>query len=167
MSTARSAGGETATGRSEHPGGAAPIGQGEPGAPAGTGAYKSGRRSPGARRRAKATAEITPAASPYVQEAGAALAERFRYGGCIRYPDLVRRQLFHQTYHRGWEFRLAADTPRELEQVRQLLRQAGFRPAKPFLKRGRILQPVYGKKAVERFKSLIDADEEPPDGSDQ
>jgi uncharacterized membrane protein affecting hemolysin expression len=41
----------------------------------------------------------------------------------------------------------------ELVEIRRLLEQLGFKPGKPFQKKRQIIQPIYGKEAVEWFLS--------------
>lgn len=80
----------------------------------------------------------------------------FERNGYLRLPDLVRQeQEGHSTYKKGYELRLVAFNETELGEIRDLLGQAGFRLAKPHIKVNRIIQPVYGKQAVERFCELI------------
>lgn len=79
--------------------------------------------------------------------------------GYVRHqnPD-VRDELgddWHYMYKKGWEVRLLVDSKTELSRVRGWLRQAGFRPGKPFTKGNRICQPVYGREDVERFLELV------------
>jgi hypothetical protein len=56
----------------------------------------------------------------------------------------------------GFEFRLTAESRSELRLVRDLLRRAGFRPARPFVKGRQFRQPVYGRAELQRFLVLID-----------
>jgi hypothetical protein len=80
------------------------------------------------------------------------LKQLFRLNGCVRVPNRKRiKRLGRQKYKKGYEVRLVAATRQELKQIRQLLRQIGFKPAKPFRKARRIAQPVYGKAAVKWF----------------
>jgi hypothetical protein len=58
-------------------------------------------------------------------------------------------------YKKGEEVRLLARTRKELQQIRRLLVQAGFKPGRPFAKGTQICQPVYGKQAVARFLELV------------
>jgi hypothetical protein len=59
-------------------------------------------------------------------------------------------------FRRGYEFRLTAGSRSELRQIRALLRQAGFKPGRPFIKGRQFRQPVYGRAALERFLELLD-----------
>jgi hypothetical protein len=65
--------------------------------------------------------------------------------------SFLRSKSGGQKYKKGYEVRLVAATRQELKQIRQLLIQIGFKPAKPFRKARRIAQPVYGKAAVKWF----------------
>ncbi len=86
----------------------------------------------------------------------ALLAQFFRQSGYIRRPDVERReQLGYTRYKKGYEVRLVVRTQRELAQVRRLVRQAGFAPGKPFQKHHQLVQPVYGKAAVDYFLTLL------------
>jgi len=58
-------------------------------------------------------------------------------------------------FRRGYEFRLTAASRSELRFVRDLLRRAGFKPGRPFVKGRQFRQPVYGRGELERFLILI------------
>lgn len=77
----------------------------------------------------------------------------FRRNGCVRLVDEQRRKEWGQKYKKGYEVRLIANSKEELETIRQLLQQAGFKPGKPYKKRLQFVQPVYGKSAVDWFTS--------------
>jgi len=85
--------------------------------------------------------------------AEALLRQSFRQDGYVRVVNKARRKEMGRKYRKGYEVRLVVKTPPELTQVRQLLRQIGFKPGKPFEKHRRIVQPIYGKAAVEWFLS--------------
>jgi hypothetical protein len=96
-------------------------------------------------------------AIPATEEtARSVLAACFYSRGYIRAPDLARHQEIHEAYHHGWEVRLVVDTDAELEQIRGMLYQTGFKPGTPFRKRGSIVQPIYGREAVVRFRELTE-----------
>lgn len=77
----------------------------------------------------------------------------FQRGGVIREPDRLRRKTEGPGYKKGYEVRLFAADERELAELRQLLRAAGFdRLAATFRKNDRIAQPIYGKAAVAWFR---------------
>ena len=58
-------------------------------------------------------------------------------------------------YKKGSELRLSASSKGELEELRDLLRQAGFKPGRPFAKGRLFRQPIYGQPAIDRFFDLI------------
>jgi len=79
----------------------------------------------------------------------------FKWKGHVRWPNPKRRRQDGQKYKKGYEIRLVVKTREELRQMRQQLRRAGFKLGKPFKKAKQIVQPIYGKQAVERFLSWI------------
>ena len=80
------------------------------------------------------------------------LKQFFRRNGYVRLPNSERReQLGSQKYKKGYEVRLVAKMPGELRHIRSLLRQAGFKAGNAFFKGKQIIQPIYGKAAVEWF----------------
>lgn len=81
------------------------------------------------------------------------LRQSFHRGGYVRVVNKARRKQMGRNYKKGYEVRLVVKTPRELAQIRQLLRQVGFAAGQPFQKHRRIVQPIYGKAAVEWFLS--------------
>jgi len=83
------------------------------------------------------------------------LAEYFQYNGYVRRMDKVRRKNEGQSYKKGDEVRLVAQSKAELADIRRLLKQAGFKRAKPFAKNRQWLQPIYGVNEVARFLSLV------------
>ena len=79
----------------------------------------------------------------------------FQRNGYLRLPNPVRQeQEGHQVYKKGYEVRLVAGSERELQQIRSLLHQAGFKAGKPFVKGQQWIQPIYGREGVERFCEL-------------
>ncbi len=85
------------------------------------------------------------------------LAEFFRRNGYVRPP--AKKRLAGQgsgRFRRGYEFRLTAESRSELQLIRGLLRRAGFKPGRPFVKARQFRQPVYGRQELERFLVLID-----------
>jgi hypothetical protein len=82
------------------------------------------------------------------------LLEFFHRNGYVRSPNLTRRKrLGADLYKKGWEIRLVAKSRNELYLIRKLLDKAGLRKGKPFKKGMNTVQPVYGKEAVQWFKS--------------
>ena len=84
------------------------------------------------------------------------LAELFLRNGCVRPPAVKRRAAPGPgRFRRGFEFRFTARSREELRTIRDLLKDAKFKPGRPFSKGNLFCQPVYGRKEVERFLSLI------------
>lgn len=81
------------------------------------------------------------------------LRQHFLERGYVRIADDSRRQKEGAKYKKGYEVRLVVNTQTELDQLRLWLEQTGFKPAKPFAKGHQIVQPVYGRTAVEWFLS--------------
>ena len=75
----------------------------------------------------------------------------FLRNGCVRVMNEERRKAEGQKYKKGYEVRLVAKSKEELEDMRQLLQQFGFKPGNPYKKFLQFVQPVYGKSAVEWF----------------
>jgi hypothetical protein len=95
--------------------------------------------------------KITPEASP-----AEALAAFFQRNGYVRWQNAERLGAEGpQRYKKGSEVRLVADTVRELRLIRRLLRQAGFKPGRPFRKAGQYRQPLYGQEVVAKFLALV------------
>jgi len=87
-------------------------------------------------------------------QAVARLAQFFRRSGYVRVAKEALRRERGQAYHKGYALRSVVDSARELEPIRQLLAEAGFKPAQPFQKHSRTVQPVYGRRIVELFLPL-------------
>jgi len=77
----------------------------------------------------------------------------FQRNGYVRVVDEKHRKEFGQKYKKGYEVRLVANSKEELQIIRRLLKQAGFKPGKPYKKHLQFVQPVYGKSAVDWFAS--------------
>lgn len=67
--------------------------------------------------------------------------------GYVRGPIPERLRAEGWRYHKGWEVRIFVPLG-EFEFLRQVIARAGFTVAHPFEKRGRVVQPVYGREAV-------------------
>jgi hypothetical protein len=80
------------------------------------------------------------------------LKEFFKRNGYVRLPDKKRRKMDSRNYKKGYEVRLVLKQS-ELPHVRRLLQQSGFRLTTPFAKLTQIVQPIYGKAAIEFFLS--------------
>ena len=84
------------------------------------------------------------------------LREIFGRNGYVRRQNPVRvEEEGSRRYRKGDELRLTASSAEELRLVRRLLRQAGFRPGRAFVKGQQYRQPVYGRQEVARFLDLI------------
>ena len=84
------------------------------------------------------------------------LREIFGRNGYVRRQNPVRvAEEGSQRYRKGEELRLTASSAEELRLIRRLLRQAGFRPGRAFVKGQQYRQPVYGRQEVARFLDLI------------
>ena len=80
------------------------------------------------------------------------LKKLFRQRGFVRIADEERRSK-DPKYKKGWEVRLMAKTESELKQIQLWLVEVGFKPGKPYRHNSRLIQPLYGKDAVEWFRS--------------
>lgn len=99
------------------------------------------------------SSETSPDPSPV------SLAGFFRRNGYVRWQNPKRcDKEGSRRYKKGDEVRLAADSARELKLIRRLLREAGFRTARPFVKGRQYRQPIYGREDVARFLELVEYD---------
>jgi hypothetical protein len=89
------------------------------------------------------------------------LAALYRKNGYVRRRNPVRHADEDcMTYKKGEELRLTADSVAERAHVLRLLRIAGFKPGRPYVKykpRGRYRVPVYGREQVALFLSTIES----------
>jgi hypothetical protein len=93
-----------------------------------------------------------------LDEAVEQLGGYFRRIGYARWQNAERLAAEgYRAYKKGDEIRFMAKTKRELSVIRRLLRQAGFKPGRPFTKGALFRQPVYGRQEVARFFQLIGA----------
>ena len=83
------------------------------------------------------------------------LAAYFHRNGYVRRINPVRKKVKGRLYKKGAEVRLVADSAAELAEIRRLLKEAGFKRARPFTKARQWRQPVYGVAEVARFLSLV------------
>jgi hypothetical protein len=87
----------------------------------------------------------------------AQLVEYFQRNGYMRIPDNGRLGDEGSTvYKKGYEIRLVARTKAELNTIRKLLRETGLKAGKPFAKAQQIVQPIYGKAAMDQFSAWIE-----------
>ncbi len=83
------------------------------------------------------------------------LAQFFKRNGYIRKPNQKRKKELEQNkYKKGYEVRLVASSEDELAEIRDLVIQVGFKPARPYKKNKQIVQPIYGKPAMEYFQKF-------------
>jgi hypothetical protein len=94
--------------------------------------------------------EIAPSADVVKQ-----LSAYFHRNGYVRRVDAIRKQVQGRLYKKGAEVRLVARSTAELKEIRRLLKQAGFKRARPFAKGRQWRQPVYGVAEVARFLTLV------------
>ncbi|MBI4536418.1 MAG: hypothetical protein HY712_00500 [candidate division NC10 bacterium] len=86
------------------------------------------------------------------------LVALFERNGYVRRQNRKRLQAEGwRRYKKGSELRLVAASESELQVIQRLLRQAGFKPGRPFAKGRQFRQPVYGRDAVARFLALVAA----------
>lgn len=72
----------------------------------------------------------------------------FSLCGHVRKPREDRaRDEGWETYKKGWEIRFRLH-PDEVGFVQSLISHAGYRPGRPYIKRVRLIQPVYGVEAA-------------------
>ena len=83
------------------------------------------------------------------------LSTFFHRNGYVRRVNAVRKKVKGRLYKKGAEVRLVAQSKSELAEIRRLLKQAGFKRARPFAKARQWRQPVYGVAEVSRFLSLV------------
>ena len=84
------------------------------------------------------------------------LIRYFQSNGYVRLPNLEKRKKLQSNYKKGYELRFVADTKSELREIRQCLQCTGFGVGKPFVKGRQFVQPVYGKKQLDRFLAIAD-----------
>lgn len=90
----------------------------------------------------------------------------FRRNGYTRWQ--LRRRVEKdgsQLYKKGDEIRFVANAAGELTVIRRLLRAAGFRPGRPFVKGRQYRLPIYGRKAVAWFLAFVGRSRKPSGGS--
>jgi hypothetical protein len=86
------------------------------------------------------------------------LVNYFTRNGYVRRPNAGRRKKEgSQDYKKGYEVRLVAYTAAEAKELNGLLKKAGLSPGKAFDKVKRIVVPIYGKEAYDRFEGIVGA----------
>jgi hypothetical protein len=81
----------------------------------------------------------------------ARLVSYFERSGYVRMPQRDRLKEGYRSYKKGWEVRFVVNDERELAELRLLIEGLELVPGNPYNKGARIVQPVYGKQAVELF----------------
>jgi hypothetical protein len=81
------------------------------------------------------------------------LAQFLFRNGCIRQSNPERLLEGPGRYKKGCEVRLVAYDAGELAQMRSLLDVVGLRAGKPYTRWNQLVQPVYGRQAVDAFLS--------------
>jgi hypothetical protein len=86
------------------------------------------------------------------------LAAFFDRNGYVRRqnPKRLAREGY-RGYKKGDEVRLTAQDEHELRCLEDLLRRAGFRPGRAFVKGRQYRLPIYGRAAVRRFLQLVES----------
>ncbi len=85
------------------------------------------------------------------EEAKIELAKLLERNGCLRLPNAARRVHEGPAYKKGYEVRFLAMSWEELDHIREMLAVCSLKPGQPYVKHSRIVQPVYGRQAVELF----------------
>jgi hypothetical protein len=78
------------------------------------------------------------------------LLEFFQRNGYMRFPNMKQRKN-NPNYKKGHEVRLVLYSREELEEVIRLLELVGLSGGRPFQKNQQVVQPIYGKEAVDAF----------------
>lgn len=100
--------------------------------------------------------ESAPAGSS--RSAATKLAAIFAKSGYVRrFAADERQRLGSSQYKKGFEVRLLFGTQDQLREARRLLEALGLRAGKPYRKHSRLVQPVYGKPALDWFLAQLPA----------
>jgi hypothetical protein len=84
------------------------------------------------------------------------LISYFRRNGYFRVPDKERKENESaQVYKKGYEVRFLAKNREEFNEINRLLKKEGFIRGKHFSKANQTVIPVYGRKAVQKFRQLL------------
>jgi hypothetical protein len=86
----------------------------------------------------------------------AVLRDFWRRGGYVRRPDPDRRVEGHHSYKKGWELRFVMENADDAFTILELLQRAGIPNGRAFRKNGRIVLPVYGRRAVTDLLSRLE-----------
>ena len=86
------------------------------------------------------------------EKAAAILRTAFEQNGYVRTADPEKRRTYGaQVYKKGHEVRLVLASSKEASEIARCLRAVGLKPGSTFEKHGKIVQPIYGRAAVDRF----------------
>jgi hypothetical protein len=83
-------------------------------------------------------------------EARVQLAELLRRNGNVRFPRESSAGSGTPS-KKGWEIRWVAYDWDEAHRIREFVLMVGLKPGRPYVKHVQIVQPVYGRVAVEMF----------------
>lgn len=83
------------------------------------------------------------------------LKDFFWRNGYVRWQDPSRVKEGTQSYKKGDEVRLVANSQRELREIRRLLKAKGFKPGRAWKQGSQYRQPIYGREEVERFLDMV------------
>jgi hypothetical protein len=89
------------------------------------------------------------------ESAAKQLAAFFHRNGYVRRQNPKRLAAGDRKYKKGDEIRLTARSKSELQLVRRLLAQAGFKCGRPYVHVNQWRQPVYGRAEVARFLVMV------------
>jgi hypothetical protein len=83
------------------------------------------------------------------------LVEFFHERAYIRWQNPQRFEKDRPQYKKGDEVRFIAYSKRELAVIARLLRAAGFKPGRPFVKGRQFRLPLYGREAVSELLAFV------------
>jgi addiction module HigA family antidote len=106
-------------------------------------------------RQIRPAKSVAPSVEP-TKEVVEQLAALFKSNGYIRRQSEERlAEEGPHSYKKGEEVRFTASSEAELEDIRRLLSEAGFRLGKSYGQKSQLRQPVYGRDQVRRLMQLI------------
>jgi hypothetical protein len=94
-------------------------------------------------------------ASPLEESPEALLKDFFDKYGYVRVFNPQRKEELGDHYHKGHEVRLVARDENEAAELRRLILLVGLKPGNAYKKHSRVVQPIYGKAAVDWFAPAI------------
>lgn len=95
---------------------------------------------------------IEPSFNLSDEETKVALKKFYRKRGYVRIANKKRKKQ-SASYKKGWEVRLITTNEAELTMIRGWIEHVGLKPGKPYLNKTRMIQPIYGKVALDWFRS--------------